>query len=190
MLFHSHPWIQIGVVIRKRSNRSRIFEFSAPVTMEFDRWPKKIRGHLVYASSRFVHHFHLWIQAGVAARKRLLGIKILWLVWPRNLMDDPAKPQGTSSKPLQTLCIIPLSFVNSNWSYSPETPKICFDLCDLDLWPWLFAQISLLSMVITPENFMMVWWWEHCGKGVTDRKTDGWTNGQSTRRWSDEKKCS
>ena len=46
-----------------------------------------------------------------------------------------------------------------------------------DLWP--FAWASLLSLVITPEDFMMIRWWEHGQKGVTDRQTyrqtDGWT---------------
>ena len=30
-----------------------------------------------------------------------------------------------------------------------------------DLWPWPFAWTSLLSMVITSENFMMIWCQEH-----------------------------
>ena len=30
--------------------------------------------------------------------------------------------------------IISSSYVNSNWSYGPETAKLGFDLCDLDLW--------------------------------------------------------
>ena len=63
--------------------------------------------------------------------------------------------------------------MNSNWSYSPETVKLGCDFCDLDLWPWPFAWTSLLSLVITPENFMMIRWWEHSQKGVTDRQTDG-----------------
>ena len=42
------------------------------------------------------------------------------------------------------------------------------------LWPWPFAWTSLLSLVITPENFMMIRWLEHSQKGVTDRQTD-WT---------------
>ena len=48
-----------------------------------------------------------------------------------------------------------------------------------DLWPWPFAWTSLLSLVITPENFMMIRWWEHSQKGVTDRQTDGRTDGQT-----------
>ena len=41
-----------------------------------------------------------------------------------------------------------------------------------DLWPWPFAWTSLLSLVITPENFVMIQWREHSQKGVTDRQTD------------------
>ena len=69
--------------------------------------------------------------------------------------------------------------MHSNWSYSPETAKLDVDLCDLDLWPWPFAWTSLLTMVITPENFMMIRWWEHGEKGVTDRRTDRRTDGRT-----------
>ena len=51
-----------------------------------------------------------------------------------------------------------------------------------DLWPWPFAWTSLLSLVITPENFMMIPWWEHSQKGVTDRQTDGRTDRQTDGR--------
>ena len=52
-----------------------------------------------------------------------------------------------------------------------------------DLWPGPFAWTSLLSLVIIPENFMMIRWRQHSGKGVTDGRTDvrtdrqmdGWT---------------
>ena len=130
---------------------------------------------------------------------------------------------------LQALCIISYPLVNSNLSYSPETPNLgqirrFLEPCDLeiwrmtlknnrapllsniklcasfhchmwiqtgvtvrkrlsrvmtsvtltfDLWPWPFAWTSLLSIVITPENFMMIQWQEHSEKGVTGRQTDG-----------------
>ena len=48
-----------------------------------------------------------------------------------------------------------------------------------DLWPWPFAWTSLLTMVITPENFMMMRWLEHGEKGVTDRQTDKRTDGRT-----------
>ena len=125
--------------------------------------------------------------------------------------------------------------MNSNWSYSPETPNLgqtrqFLEPCDLeiwrmtfknnrapllsniklyasfhhhiwiqtgvtvrkglswvvtsvtltfDLWPWPFAWTSLLSLIITPENFMMIRWWEHSQKGVTDGQTDRQTDGQT-----------
>ena len=40
-----------------------------------------------------------------------------------------------------------------------------------DLWPWPFAWTLLWSLVITPETFMIIRWWEHSQKGVTDRRT-------------------
>ena len=46
----------------------------------------------------------------------------------------------------------------------------------IDLWPWPFAWTSLLSLVITPENFMMIQWWAHSQKGVRDGHLSVWTN--------------
>ena len=83
------------------------------------------------------------------------------------------------------LCIISSSYVNSNSSYSPETAKLGCDLCDLDLWPRHFAWTLPWSVVITPENFVMIRWWEHSQKGVTDRQTDGQTENTILRAaWS------
>ena len=48
-----------------------------------------------------------------------------------------------------------------------------------DLWPGPFAWTSVVSMVITPENFMMIRWKEHCEKGVTDGRTDRRTDGRT-----------
>ena len=78
--------------------------------------------------------------------------------------------------------------MNSNWSYSPETKiwVVTSVTLTFDLWPWPFASTLPWSNVITPENFMMIRWWEHSQKGVTDgqtdRRTDGRTDGQTDRR--------
>ena len=75
--------------------------------------------------------------------------------------------------PLQALCIISSLFVNSNWSYGPETVKLCCNLCDLDLWPLtLTFYTDIISVIGNNSNFMMIRWWEHNEKGVTDRQTD------------------
>ena len=139
---------------------------------------------------------------------------------------------------LQALCIILYPLVNSNWSYSPETPNLGqiqwflapSDLeiwrmtlknnrapllsniklyvsfhhhmwiqigvtvrkrlswvvtsvtLTFDLWPWPFAWTLPWSVVITPENFMMIRWWEHSQKGVTDGQTDRRTDRPTDRR--------
>ena len=54
-----------------------------------------------------------------------------------------------------------------------------------DLWPWPLAWTSLLSLVITPESFMMIRLWEHSKKGVTDGQTDRQTENTICRAaWS------
>ena len=114
--------------------------------------------------------------------------------------------------------------MNSNWSYSPETPNLgqiwrFLELCDLEIWqmtlkskrapllsniklcasfyhhmwikigvtirkllswvltsatltfdlrPWPFAWTLLWSLVMTPENFMMIRWWEHSKQGKSE----------------------
>ena len=129
---------------------------------------------------------------------------------------------------LQPLYIISYLLVNSNWSYSPETPNLgqirqFLAPCDLeiwqmtlknnraplssniklcvsfhhhmwiqtgvtalkrlswvvtsvtlsfDLWPWPFAWTLPWSLLIIPENFMMIRWWEHSQTGVTDGQMD------------------
>ena len=51
-----------------------------------------------------------------------------------------------------------------------------------DLWPWPFAWTLPWSLVITSENFMMIWCWEHSQKGVTDRQTDRQTDRRTDRQ--------
>ena len=60
-------------------------------------------------------------------------------MWPGNLMEELEKQQGTSSILCQALCIISKPSVNSNWSYSPESPNLSknwwfFPPCDVKIW--------------------------------------------------------
>ena len=54
---------------------------------------------------------------------------------------------------LQALCIILLSYVNSNWSNGPETVKLGFGLCDLNLWPLTLTFCKDLTLVIGNNSF-------------------------------------
>ena len=129
-------------------------------------------------------------QTGVTVRKRQVWAKIGDFL-PRVTLKFNGWPWKTIGHlsyrtPHQALCIIPSPYVNSNMSYGPETAKLRVDPCDLDPWPLILIFCMdicpLLSMVITPENFMMIRWEEHCEKGVTNRQTDGQTDGRTDGR--------
>ena len=66
-----------------------------------------------------------------------------------NLTDDLQKQQGTSPKHYQAICIISSSYVNSNWSYSPQTPNLgqirrFLEPRDLEIWRMTFKTIGHL----------------------------------------------
>ena len=116
---------------------------------------------------------HWWIQTGVTVRKRPMWVKFDDF---RDLENRwPWKTIGHLFYAISSYVRDSLPYVTSNWSYSPETAQLGFDLCDLDLWP--LTLVHILSMVITPENFMMIWWGEHGEKCVTDGQTDRQTDG-------------
>ena len=50
------------------------------------------------------------------------------------------------------------------------------------LWPWPLAWTLPWSLMMTPENLMMIRWWEHSQKGVTDGRTDRRADGLTNRR--------
>ena len=66
-----------------------------------------------------------------------------------NLTDDLQKQQGTSPKHYQAICIISSSYVNSNWSYSPQPPNFgqirrFLEPRDLEIWRMTFKTIGHL----------------------------------------------
>ena len=102
--------------------------FLSRVTSKFGRWPWKTMGHLLYASSNFVHRFVV-------------------------------------------ICEFKPELKNPNWS------KIVLTTVTLtfDLWNWPFAWSSFMPIVITPENFMMIRWWEKMKKVWQTERETAWT---------------
>ena len=94
-----------------------------------------------------------------------LNFSIFQPVWPWNLMDDPKKQKGTSSMLLWALCIISYPLVNSNWSYSPETPNLgqnrrFFEPCDLEILRMTFKnnRAPILCYFKLCASFRSHWW--------------------------------
>ena len=123
--FQIHWWSQTWVTASKHSSRVKIGDFLSNMILKIDVWPWKTIGHLSYAASNFVHHFmangefKLELQSGNAQFGPKLTLFLA--VWPWNLTDDLEEQQGASSKQHKALCIISSPYVNSNWSYGPET---------------------------------------------------------------------
>ena len=120
--------------------RAKFSIFSPCVTLRLDRWPLNTAMRPLCATPNFVHNFKtisgfkLWLQWGNAQ----FGSKspIFRSMWLWNFTDARKIQQGTSSMPMQAICIICKPSINSDWSYSPETfnlsqtrPKSIFCLC-------------------------------------------------------------
>ena len=102
--FRSHWWIQTGVTVRKRLIWVTIDAFLSRVTLKFDEWPSKTKGHLFYATLSFVQHF---VAIGeFKLDQSWSNSKLFRAVWPWNLTYDIEKQKSTSSMLLQALCII------------------------------------------------------------------------------------
>ena len=147
---------------------------------------------LCYFKLCALFHSHLWIQTGATVQKCPIWVKIddfFLAVWPWNLTDDLEKQQGTCPKQHQALCSFMIICEFNLELRVRKHLSWVFDLIDLDLWPWLFAWTSLLSLVISSENFMMIGLWEHSEKSVTDWQTDRPTD-QPTDRPTVRQKCS
>ena len=89
--------------------------------------PKNNMAPLLYYIKLCVSfHIHQWIQTGVTVLKIPIWVisTISLAVWPCHLMYDLEKQYSTSSMLLQALRIISYPSLNSNWSYSPETPNL------------------------------------------------------------------
>ena len=131
-----HHFILIGEF--KFELQSGNTQFGSKSTIFLAVWPwnftddlqktKKTIGHLFYATSSSVYRFvpigefKLELQSGNAQFGS--NSTIFRALRPSNLTDDLEKQYSTSSMLLQALCSISYPLVNSNWSYSPETPNL------------------------------------------------------------------
>ena len=148
------------------------------MTLQFDAWPWKTIGHLFYSTSSFVHHFvaigefKLELQSGNAqSRSNSTIFRACDLeIWQMTLKNKRV--------PLLSNIKLYASFHHHMWIQTGVTvwKRLSWVVTSVtltfDLWPWPFAWTLLWSLVITPENFMMIRWWEHSQKGVTDRQID------------------
>ena len=119
------------VILLKLDSNHRFFSH---VTLKFDWWPKKIKGHLFYITSSFVHHLKPLGEFGSKSA-------IFCPVWPWNSMDEleQGKSEGFES------CDSPIVRKRPIWV------KICDVLYRVTLkfdgWPW--KTIGHLSFAVS-----------------------------------------
>ena len=128
-------------------------------------------------------HSHWWIQTGVTVRKRPNLGQIRRFLEPCDLEIWRMTLKINRAPPLSTIKLY-ASFHHHMWIQTWVTARkrlswvVTSVTLTFDPWPWSFAWTLVCSLVITPENFMMIRWWEHSQKGVTDGRTDGQTDGK------------
>ena len=190
--FHNHRGIQTKVTVWKRSIRVKIGDSLSLWPWNLTNDLEKPIGHLFYATSSFMHHFvaigefKLELQSGNAqfGSKSTIFLEPCDLeIWWMTLKNNMA--------PLLSTIKLYASFYHHIWISTGVTVRkrlswvMTSVTLTFDLWPWPFAWTSLLSLVIIPENFVVIPWQEHSEKGVTDRQTD-----RHTDRRTDRKRCS
>ena len=129
---------------------------------------------------------HWWIQTGVNSPETYnLGQNRRFFISRVTLKFDGWPWKQKNRAPLLSNIKRYASFHHHMWIQTGVIVRkrlswvMTFVTVTFDLWHWPFAWTSLLSLVIIPENFVIIRWWEHSHKGVTYRQTEGQTDGRT-----------
>ena len=160
------------------------------MTLKFNGWPWKTIGYVYHAALSFFSSFHSqWlIQTGDTVRKRPIWVKIGdYFV----LCDLKIWQMVLKNNRVHFLCHFKLcASYHSHWWIQtgvivrkrPNWGQIVSTSVTLtfDPWPWPFVWTSRFSVVITPENLVMIQWHNIVKKvSQMDRGADGRTDGQT-----------
>ena len=165
--FQSQWWIRTGITVRKRSIRVKIVDFWSSVTLQFDEWPWRTIGHLFYATLSFVHHSIAIgvIKLELQSRNAQFGSKSMILSrltlkfdrWHWKTIGQLSYATSSYVHHFIAICEFKLELWSENtlsWAKFALTSVTS----TFDLWLWPLAWTLRLAMVITPENFWMIWW--------------------------------
>ena len=123
----------------------------------------------------FVRHFKAIgeLKLGLQSRNAQFGSKVETFlsrvtskfdVWHWKTIGHPFYATSSFVHHSIAICAFKLELQSENGSIGFWPP----------LWPWTLTS-DFLPLVITPENFVMIRWWEHSEEGVTDGRTGGRT---------------
>ena len=143
-------------------NLGQIRRFLEPCDLEI--WRMALKNNraplLCYFKLCAAFHSHWWIQTGVTVRKRPIWVKFVNFstvcleIWRMTFKNNWA--------PLLSNIKLYVSFHHRMWIQTGVTVRkrlswvVTSVTLTFDLWPWPFAWTLPWSLVITPENFMMI----------------------------------
>ena len=181
--FDGWPWKRpIWRVTLKTANLGQIRRFLEPSDLEIWRMTLKNNRATLQCYFKLCASFlsHCWIQTWVTVRKHPNWVKFDLEIWRMTFKNNRA--------PLLSNIKLYTSFYRHVWIQTGVTVRkrlswvVTSVTLTFDLWPWPFAWTLRWTLVITPDNFVMIRWWEHSQKGVTDRQTDGQTDRRTDGR--------
>ena len=153
-----HYDVTVMVKVRKRSIGSKSAIFFVPCDLVIRQMSLKNNRVPFYVASFHTHQRTLTV---VTVRKRpILGQNRRFFqscdleIWRMTLKNNRA--------PLLSNIKLCAPFHHLMWIQTGVIIRKRLSwVLTFDLWPWPFAWTSVWSLVITPENFMMIRWWEH-----------------------------
>ena len=151
--FRSNRWIQNEIIVRKRSIWVKIVDLSAHVHSESDTWIRKPIEHIFHVTVSFVHYLicicKLKLEAESGNAQFGWESSIFSPVWPWKLEDDLQNYRAPFLHYIELCASCCRDMCIKTWVTVRKGPNLC-------LWPWPFAWTSRQSMVISPENCMMI----------------------------------
>ena len=146
-------------------NLSQIRRLLEPCDLEIRRMTLKNNRAPLLCYFKLCSSFrsHWWIQTGVTARKRPIWVKFVDFLEPCDLAIRWMTLKN-NREPLLSDIKLYVSFRHHMWIQTGVTVRkrlswvVTSVTLTFDLWPWPFAWTLPWSLVITPENFMMIRW--------------------------------
>ena len=132
---------------------------------------KNNRSFLYYVKLCASFQIHWWIQTGFTVQKRSIRVEIGDILSRVTFLEIWWVTLENNRAPLPSNIKLYVSFHHHMWIQTGVTVRKRLSwvvTLTFDLWPWPLVWTLPWSLVRTPENFMMIRWWEHSQKGVTD----------------------
>ena len=107
--FCRHLWIRTRFTVLETLNLGQNHRFLSRVTLQFNIWPWKTIGRLIYTTSSFVYHYVTICKLKLELRSgnTQIGENLFWALWPSHLT--------------LTFCM-DIAFVDgNNWKFYDDT---------------------------------------------------------------------